>query len=272
MRDGGKVTTRLTVFAYGDIKTKTHERIIAEVVHAAQTGQRLTYTSVSGSALIDKNRSIALTQFWKTGTEDVMIMLDHDMVWETGWLLKVAQKAVELQTIVGGVYSKRKFGGGVTCCDGENEKRVQIGTKKDDVESCTRLGGGFTAIPRFVPQLMWDRLGVHGEKFRSEISGGAHTGPSFDRTIELAHLSIAECKPSKGDKGETVYDFFRNCRMLGPSGDWQWYGEDFAFCARALHCGIKPLMHVGPAIGHIGDHTYTVRDAGMQWPPTQKSE
>lgn len=134
----------LYVFAYSGLIGATHICIAEEL----RAWPELQHGVVQDDALIDRSRGKAATHFFlnKDGG-DVMLMVDHDLIWQKGDLKYLAEKAAETRGVVAAVYSKRSFHQGQTFRIAEPCK-FRIG---DDVlVPATYVTTGFIAIHRDV--------------------------------------------------------------------------------------------------------------------------
>jgi hypothetical protein len=271
--DGQESTTyprvKLALFAYGGIEPPTHDSLTRELMYCIEKKVFSSYLCVSESALITKSRSKALTMFHEdTSSGDVMVMIDHDMVWNKGDAIETARLAHETQSVVSVVYSKRAFGKGVTCSNGVKSSKIGVGNNKHELLEMERLATGLMCIPRFVPGALINELGYESEKFKAKMDDAIERRDDR-RVIELITLGISDNQPGRDDKESPVWDFFSQTKTTNPRGTWTWYGEDFSFCHRLKEIGIKTYVNTGPAIGHVGPHMYTVPDASQprgNWP------
>lgn len=100
----------VALFAYAGVEPATCDSLLRDLPCIPN----LTYSRVSKDALISRSRSTAATDFLRSDTNpDLMIMIDHDISWQPGDLLRLVQKVAETESVVGGVYSKRIFGQGI---------------------------------------------------------------------------------------------------------------------------------------------------------------
>lgn len=134
----------LYVFAYTGLTAETHICITKEL----SAWPDLVHGTVSNDALIERSRSKAASHFLiDPSMGDVMLMLDHDMIWKKGDLKYLAEKALETKGIVAGLYSKRAFHQGMTFRI-EEPCRFEIG--EDRLIPATFVSTGFIAIHRRV--------------------------------------------------------------------------------------------------------------------------
>ena len=264
-------TIKVCAFTYGDLVPATHETLLRECMYAISKNVTIKYDGRAGGALIDKARSAAMFKWWQHGEEDIMCMVDHDMDFKAGDLIETARLAYEHQVPVGGMYSKKSFGLGFACCDGEIDKDLTIGIGDHRVEKMTRLGGGFMCIPRNVPNILWQKLNIESEPWKKRMRRAMERG-SINQCIRLTNLAIRLIQPgNKEQPGENV-DFFRQFVGQNSKGIWNWFGEDFSFCERCVDCGIIPQINTAIGPRHWGPWPFSIHDAGRKWPPEAKHD
>lgn len=140
----------LWLFAYNGLTADTHMCILREL----QGWPSLTHRVKGGDANIDRARSKVASWYLAEPQEeagDVLLMVDHDSVWEKGDLGKIAKRALEHKAVVGGMYPKRAFGqgGAFRVTDGA-DGTYTIG--EDKLIPAEFVGTGFIAIPR---EILW---------------------------------------------------------------------------------------------------------------------
>lgn len=260
----------LVLFSYGGIGPKTHESIMLEIVHAARNGIKLEYTGFTGSALICKARSQALSMFLREEKRgNVCFMLDHDMSWTPGDICETARLAHENQAIVGAVYSKRVFGQGYACCNAKGDGVLQVGTEKAGIAELGRIGTGFIAIPRGCAETI---------KAYHMMDGDAWVGRMNEHLSRMNSVKIVEevlsgltwC-PDQHKDANSMWDFFRTLKIWTNDGNpplpeprWTYLSEDFSFCERAKSAGIKIYVNTKPRLRHWGEHGFTVEDGDVK--------
>lgn len=105
---------------------------------------------VDGMANIDRGRSMIATSFLERPQKEtgpLLLMVDSDMAWQIGDLAYIAEAAIALRAVVGGVYPKRLWGHGLAMRVA-HEGEHAMGT--DRFVACDYVGTGFIAIPRFI--------------------------------------------------------------------------------------------------------------------------
>jgi hypothetical protein len=189
---------------------------------------------------------------------DVMVMIDHDIVWRPGDASHVAEVAYKENALVGGLYCKRAFKKGWS-------SRVPLnGVVKFGEPGLLETGAlatGFMAIPRTVVKAVDDKLDITQPAWK-EAFYKAVDDKNYDLICKLQDLSIAPIADGAYREVDFRYkDYFRCIRW--PSGNpntFQYLSEDWAFAVRAIECGFKSYISTKPILGHIGDHTYSIAD------------
>ncbi len=146
----------LWLFAYNGLTVETHIAILQEL----RGWPNLTHRVKGDDANIDKARSKAASWYLEEPREeagDVLLMIDHDSIWEIGNLGKIAKRALEHNAVVGGIYPKRVFGqgGAFRVTEGANEDYT-IG--EDKLIPAEFVGTGFIAIPRAILEAVAETL------------------------------------------------------------------------------------------------------------------
>ena len=155
----------LWLCAYQGLTVGTHLSIVREML---SWGPNLRHQVKAGDANIDRARSKVASWFLaeeRAEAGDVLLMVDSDNAWEDGDLQHIAVAALEKKAVVGGIYSKRTFGGGYACrfTDGA------AGTWEQGKEAFIQaefVGTGFIAIPRAVLERIGDNLPVVKGEFQ----------------------------------------------------------------------------------------------------------
>ncbi len=98
----------LALFAYAGVTAETLDCVLRDLPSLPNA----VYHRQSRDALISRSRSAAASQFVRSQA-DGMLMIDHDISWKPGDLLRLARKTAETQSIAASVDSKRCFGGGM---------------------------------------------------------------------------------------------------------------------------------------------------------------
>ena len=248
----------LICFSYSGLIPRTHECMIQEVMYAVQRGITLQYNGLAGGAHLCKSRSHALTQWWKTQDTLSSIMIDHDMEWTPGDAIETARLAYAHQSIVGGLYAKKQFGGGHTCCQTSGEATFQIGGSTHNAVHCDRIGTGFLGVSRVALDKIWDELNWDGEKFQDRLLKAYHAKDLRYMHL-LDQLSISMCcgDPVEGKpKDPEDADWFRCMRIWNSTGGAVHISEDFSFCERARFAGVRPMINLKPWLIHHGNYGF----------------
>lgn len=144
----------LAAFLYADSKPATTDCLLRE----ARGWPNLVYCRIGNDALIDRSRSRMASEFLRSKREltgDVLLMIDHDMQWQTDDLKDLARKVLETKGIVAGVYSKRQFGGGVAVRFGAPGEYT---TGQDVLAPAQYVSAGFMGIHREALEKMSEDL------------------------------------------------------------------------------------------------------------------
>lgn len=245
----------LAVFSYSGLEEKTHECIIQEIAHCQANNKRIEYSRVSGDALIARSRSRSVGGRFLSTDCDVVVMIDHDIVWNPGEAWDLGKLAFEQNAVVGGMYCKRTFGQGWA-----SRISMKVGHEYafglPGLIEADAVATGFMAIPREILQGVIDRLDVDGGYFQARLDQGADAALfqdlSVGRIVEGAYK----------DATQDYYDLFRCFRLPNPKGRemYQFLSEDYAFCKRVQACGYKTYISTKPLLKHIGSHAYSVTD------------
>lgn len=215
---------QLTLFSYGGVHGATVDSLLDEL--AVASGE-MYFGRVADDALISRSRSVAASRFLETPC-DVWFMLDHDLSWRPGDVTATCQKALEVGSVVAGMYSYRSMGKGHASRLAKRTIRFPIG--EDVLMPADYVASGFCAVPRAV----------------------------LVKIVECG--LVTRCLRSLD--GEKFYDFFRP--IVIPStvveGEHEYLSEDWSFCRRAVEAGFKTLVYAKPALVHHGDYGYRVVD------------
>lgn len=179
-------------------------------------------------ALIDRLRSMTVSDWHHRSQHDVLLMIDHDTTWEAGDIERICRSALETRGVVGGMVPKRGKGMGLA---GFPAQRIHPEPGSDSLLPATYVGGAFMAIHR-------DAITAIVEKHKMRecvgFSGVAHFYPLFlPFTIE-----------SKAAPGMLEY-----------------LSEDYAFCVRAITAGVPVYLDQKPILGHVGEHRFSQEEA-----------
>ena len=198
----------------------------AETVRQLDRRHEVTHETWANDAVLERSRSLFLTRFQQGGAGDVVLWADSDTIWPTAAAERICRSAYQTRGIVGAIYSKRSFGGGITTRFVQDEgspKSVNIG--EDRLLPAELLGGGFMAIHR----------------------------------AALDRIAVTLPWVSDSDRG----DWQPYCKTeLIPLDDGRMHfaAEDEALCLAAHRCGAPVMCDVSIVLGHEGAHVFTVAD------------
>jgi len=178
-------------------------------------------------------RDRAASYFYTDTEAEVLLMVDHDIIWEEGDLEYIAKKCSKNKGIVAGIYPKRSIGQDVPVRfaplpEGESSRKVWFGDDAClDAEFVTT---GFMAIHR-------DVITALAEELPLTIGG---FWPFFTPALTQAAAGV------------------------------EYLSEDWSFCLRAKGKGIKIWAAMKPRLKHIGEWVYRMVDANYDPPPDTK--
>lgn len=115
----------------------------------ARAWPKLEMVSAFGDALVCRMRDRAAAHFFAESDAEVMLMVDHDIMWEPGDLEHIAKECAKRKGIVAGIYPKRSMGQDVPVRFAPGvQQKVWFG---DNVcVEATYVSTGFMAIHRDV--------------------------------------------------------------------------------------------------------------------------
>lgn len=164
----------------------------------------LAIWDTSKDALITRTRSREATRFLEQGHGEVLVMIDQDMGWQAGDLEHLVAMCLDRKGIVGGVYAKRAFAGGIA-------SRLPAGLTavvgSDAILEVEYVATGFMAIHRTVLEAMAPTLPltIHGFRpffeIRNEVrENGEVEGLSEDwdfcrKALDLGFSVWMDLKP-----------------------------------------------------------------------------
>lgn len=189
-----------------------------------QLGIRGFDQPVTNDALITRSRSRAASSFLESQA-DILVMVDSDIKFLPGDLLKLAEKAYEY-SIIGGAYTKR---------NGHNTElaiRVLPGSEiifADD------------SNPVEVEYLSTGFLAVHRRVFEAMLTRD---------DMPLCHASDSL----------RFYPFFRDAVSVRPDGEVFYLSEDWAFQERAKEHGFKSWLDPSIRLSHLGSYDFNLED------------
>lgn len=260
---------QVCMFTYGAPHPEAHECIQRDVIEWCNDPSHeyeVCSTQIWNDALIDRSRAIVCEAFLANPRHfDVLVMIDHDQSWQPGDILRIARKAHERKTIVGGAVSKRCRGMGIASAAGG----VGIWLPGSDrLEPFDYVGSAFTAWPRSVLEAIFARIPQTTQGFRPAFL--PCTWPhvlgmgSVVHRIDLATCTdvpslLASVQLAPSNAIVSIHDnnlFFSNAPL-----PVDYLSEDWAACRRAAEAGSKPLLDLKPQVGHHGAYCYTMNDA-----------
>lgn len=198
----------------------------------ARAWPKLEIVPAFGDALVCRMRDRAASHFFTETDAEVMLMVDHDIIWEEGDLEYIAKKCAKNKGIVAGIYPKRSMGQDIPVrfaplSAGESRK-VFFG---DDVcLDADFVTTGFMAIHRDV----------------------------LTALVKEMPLTIGGFWP------------FFTPALTQHAGGVEYLSEDWAFCLRAKGKGFKIWAAMKPRLKHIGEWIYRMVDANYEPPPDTK--
>lgn len=227
----------LQLYAWGGIEPAAHDAIFAELTRPSDIAW--SHRVVYDDALISRSRSVNLSRAVRAES-DVVVFVDHDIVWQPGDIAALVEKAHKERAIIGGLYacrgyragfSSRMAGQGISWHDGG-----------DKLHKAEYVATGFVAIPRRCAERI---LAI------------------CTRPDAPPEMEIRECIGV--DRPEiTFHDYFRcisvPCTMEGYEDKWEYLSEDFAFAARARFAEVPLFVWEKPSLRHFGKHGFRVDD------------
>ncbi|KKL79464.1 hypothetical protein LCGC14_2014550, partial [marine sediment metagenome] len=218
----------LALFAYANVLPDTVDCLLRDL----RLWPNVVYYRCSNDALISRSRSRVASDFLQSDramTGDVLLMVDHDMKWDDGDLVYLAEKTLETRGIVAGIYSKREFGGGTAVRFSAHGKYT---AGEDVLAPAQFVSTGFIGIHRDVLEKM------------------AETMP---KTIGNFWPFFLPMVAGRGDDEESH----------------EYLSEDWAFCARAQELGMPIHAALKPHLVHVGEWAYRLVDSQLTPAPDQ---
>ncbi len=217
------MTTSVAVFGYSGVVPNTVQCIVDEV----KASPALLWAVASSDALISRSRSVVASRFLQSKA-DVLVMIDHDLVWNPGDVRELATKALQHDAIVAGLYSKRALRKGFASILRDEAPGSFMDIGADHVYEAKWLASGFTAYPR-----------TAFEKVKE--------------AVEMDSGQLTRLHAARYFDGHDFTPFFMPF-MLGTD----YLSEDWAFSERARRAGVKQLIWAKPKLLHIGEFPYSV--------------
>ena len=157
-------------------------------------------------------------------------------MFESGDLLRTAEKAHRTGAIVGGVYSKRSPDAGIAQRIGSREGAANAPAGLLPAEY---VSGGFLAIPR-----------------GAALAIVNHCHESDDPNLRLTRCRLYD---DQSKREEVFFDFFRPVAVPTEGSPYAEYlSEDWAWCHRARASGVGVYLDPEATLGHWGQHRFRV--------------
>jgi hypothetical protein len=189
-------------------------------------GVNVNYVAHWNDALIDRCRSLAATRFLEYTNDDVMVMIDHDITFQAGSVVRLAKKALETNAIVAAMISKKSRGQGIASRLKVKPELVKM-PPADFLYESSYPGSGFCAYPR-----------------------------------DLV-LAVAKSVPRvyQGFIPMFIPTLAKHTNEQLETEEWEYLSEDWAFVKRASELGYKSYIDCWPKCGHVGPYEYKIEDA-----------
>lgn len=171
-------------------------------------------------AQIDIARSLLASTALANGA-DVVVFIDHDILFEPTDVEKLADIARETHGVVGAIYSERKLGG-----------RMVGGISPQVTELVAYEGGG-----------LYPAVGVVGMGFTA----------IHHEAFERLH-ALPEYAPRRSQDGD-LRPYFQKLVV-----DGYWMHEDASFCHVVRQQGGRTDLDTRFRVQHVGTHPYTLED------------
>lgn len=201
-----------------------HDDLIDEAQRQGYMVERL-----NNYPYIDQAKCLLTERALRRGAE-VVVLIDHDMIFELDAVQLLAEAAQERSAIVAGLYLTRRIKGtAVVHLDPVPESILCF--KAGDLYPCSCLPGGFTAMPRSA----LERIPV-----KSATLGDGKT------TVRLWFYNQV-WRTSEADQPEKLV----------------WCGEDTSFSQRCREAGVPMFVDTRHRIFHKGTHKFALEDGDM---------
>jgi len=238
-RRAGPIKAQLAVHVYGDVCGETVQCLVSEL---RQDQQDVAWDVVypANDALVSRLRSETVSRAVDSG-HDVLVWLDHDMVWTPGDLAGLVTRCASVKGVVAGLIPFRAewmFGRGFPWRPLPGTKVGEIYPGDDRLLPAEKVGGGFVAF--WVPALA---------RMIEVLSSSADPA-----------LKVTRCRSAVEGL------FWDVCRPVAvPYGDgregFNYLSEDWALLMRLAACGVPAFAWTRPLIRHIGRKAFGVGDA-----------
>ena len=238
-----KLKVAAALHVYGDVTAETFLAWAGEMAADPREGiGRLDLIPPVADALLSRVRSLLVTQAIDAGY-DVLIWIDHDMVWSAGDVADLALRCAQVEGVVGGLFPYRAEGmrgfpwralPGTTGAD------VRLGM--DELLEAEFVSGGFVAF--WVPAL---RRMVEALK------------DSWDPALKVTKCRANPCG--------YFWDVCRPVAVPYEDGSTEkdglsnYVSEDWILVARLRATGTKCYAWMRPLLRHVGRKCFSVADA-----------
>lgn len=211
----------IVLATYGATRGHAH----SDCMEALRCQLGLQYFDTKGHSQIDMARSLLASHALAHGA-DVVVFIDHDILFDPMDVIAIADVAREVRGVVGAPYSMRQLGGavvgGLTPTEGEPVVFYEGGGLYD---ASGTVGMGFTAIHR----------------------------EAFERFHELPEYA----EVNSGDGLSRPY--FQK-RII----DGYWHKEDDSFCRMCRKLGIPTKIDTRIRVLHVGEHAFRIEDCRVR--------
>lgn len=188
------------------------------------------YVIKRGDALISRSRSIAVSNWYRQTDEDVFLMIDDDVVFETRGAEKVVELARKTRSVACAAYPVKD--GTHLACRRFPGQEITFGPDSPPVE-IIYPATGFMAVHRDVIDAM--------------VAAQTPEGRPHFPLCDAHGLS-------------PMWAFFDTFVLTGPDGGSEYLSEDYAFGEVARQLGFKIWLEPSVTLFHMGYHPYHVHE------------
>jgi hypothetical protein len=234
-----KVAIAMPCFG-GLIHARTSKSIMLATQALDRAGVQVVHLYLEHESLVQRARNLLVHLFLKSGA-DRLVFIDADIVFQPESLVMLLQRE---EDVIGGAYPRKAL----------NWPAIKAAVARGE-EHPQRFAADFV-------------VNVH----RPEGAGGDVVAPVKDGCLlevealatgflnisREALLRMAEAHPEtiyvaddRQHAGEAMHALF-DCGIVGE----RYLSEDYFFCHRWRQLGGQCWLHLGIALGHIGQHTY----------------
>lgn len=204
----------------GDSWYKDH----SDCMNALRLNLGVEVMELRGCIYIALARSVLATAALDHGA-DVVVFIDHDIIFDPNDVLVIADEARDCKGIVAAPYSMRRMGAGVVAGLTPDTGEITFGKGGGLYPVSWNLGMGFTAIHREV----FDKV-------------------AFALSLETTRTLFGPCVP-----------YFEQIKL-----DGFWHLEDASFCYKAHTAGVPCFTDTRINILHRGTHDFRIADAAKK--------